>query len=702
MAPPCSSFAVAKDPAVRDRKHVLGKLDLDDESARYVAKHNEIVTFASTLALVAHARNVPYAIENPSDRGDVTSDAYWAEHQHAAAIWLTPAMQLLRDCTAPRELVFPQCAFGSDAQKFTTVWTTSATLAAAFSHKICTHIGKHADVAHAYLPDGSYRSAQYAAYPHAMNAAIADAIAGATVSPSLQTAVSVTTKIDGLHPVQAAPLNDTRRAATDTRDEVTKQDGTSSELSPKRLEAARLYKRDKQRRRRKPIRFEQASTGLRARAATHAAMAMRAGTGTRDEDTIQLYDDAADIADVPLHVHEAHDVPESVLPAHCVRLARPASDVVYPPGTSVLDGATEVYIVQRRDADGDVHPALRAAASKRHALDRKTVVYYTADGVAHAIEPKGIKEALASLQHEQWRLAIERELDNLHGHGAFHLVPKAEALRQGKRIMRMTWVKSGVESGRAPVVKRLPLALHPVASTRCFGETSSSASDDAPTLGSWCTKGMARCIDNCPKCDSLVAGWAEVEAAKKSKATGEMKHKGCRTASLIAEGYGYNSAEVKASRNELKARWQQGLFQTELQGRQKMTGKKKMPGGIITKRPIDAVAKKAGKASSADGKGDSSSGDSEDLPLAARAAYRNQKKQRCDEKTSSVTSSTPKFMIGQYVIGQFIVEEDGELQAFIGIVEKQDITTGSDSSVLAPSAAFTRAITRLYYPPLPW
>ena len=90
-------------------------------------------------------------------------------------------------------------------------------------------------------------------------------------------------------------------------------------------------------------------------------MAMRAGTGTRDEDTIQLYDDAADIADVPLHVHEAHDVPESVLPAHCVRLARPASDVVYPPGTSVLDGATEVYIVQRRDADGDVHPALRAA-----------------------------------------------------------------------------------------------------------------------------------------------------------------------------------------------------------------------------------------------------------------------------------------------------------------------------------------------------
>ena len=427
MAPPCSSFAVAKDPPVRDREHVLGLPGLDPDSARYVAKHNEIVTFAATLALVAHARRVPYAIENPSDRGDIESDAYWAEHSHAASIWLTPTMRLLRDTTSPRVVTFPQCAFGSDAQKFTTIWTTSTPLASAFTGKTCTHVGKHADVAHGYMPDGSYRSAQYAAYPPDMNAAIAHGVAHAPIltAAAVHATIAVTAKIDGLHPIQATAADDVWP-------------------SPQRLEAARLFKRDKQRRRRAPIRFEQASTGLRARAAVHAAMAMREerNRDQRDDVTIQLYDDAADIADVPLHVHEAHDMPLPVLAEHCnaVRLVRPLPTVVHPPTNSVLEGVTEVYVVDCHDADGDRHPAVRAAAGPRHALDRKTVVYYTPDGVAHAIEPKGIKEALASLQHDQWRLAVERELDNLHGHGAFHLVPKAEALRAGKRIMRMTWV----------------------------------------------------------------------------------------------------------------------------------------------------------------------------------------------------------------------------------------------------------------------
>ena len=37
-------------------------------------------------------------------------------------------------------------------------------------------------------------------------------------------------------------------------------------------------------------------------------------------------------------------------------------------------------------------------------------------------------------------LAIDKEMDNLRAHDAFHYVPVKEALAQGKKIMRMTWV----------------------------------------------------------------------------------------------------------------------------------------------------------------------------------------------------------------------------------------------------------------------
>ena len=60
--------------------------------------------------------------------------------------------------------------------------------------------------------------------------------------------------------------------------------------------------------------------------------------------------------------------------------------------------------------------------------------------MVHALEPRGIKEALTSLQRDQWMLAIDKEMDNLRAHDAFHYVPVKEALAQGKKIMRMTWV----------------------------------------------------------------------------------------------------------------------------------------------------------------------------------------------------------------------------------------------------------------------
>ena len=103
-----------------------------------------------------------------------------------------------------------------------------------------------------------------------------------------------------------------------------------------------------------------------------------------------------------------------------------------------LRACAEVYVFQLDEMSS--HPALLAAKARHVTSSRKTVVYYDSNGVAQAIEPKNVTEALRSLQSDQWIIAINVELENLKSHGAFHLVPISEPLAKGKKIMRMTYV----------------------------------------------------------------------------------------------------------------------------------------------------------------------------------------------------------------------------------------------------------------------
>ena len=76
----------------------------------------------------------------------------------------------------PYVATFPQCMFGSDTQKFTTLWTSMPSVEAAFSNVKCTHVGKHPEVAHGLKNDGTYKSAEATAYPDGMNQALASSI----------------------------------------------------------------------------------------------------------------------------------------------------------------------------------------------------------------------------------------------------------------------------------------------------------------------------------------------------------------------------------------------------------------------------------------------------------------------------------------------------------------------------------------------
>ena len=70
-----------------------------------------------------------------------------------------------------------------------------------------------------------------------------------------------------------------------------------------------------------------------------------------------------------------------------------------------LRAAAEVYVFDVSDISS--HPALLAAKARVAVASRKTVVYHTPEGVIRAIEPKSVKEALKSLQAEQWIVAID-------------------------------------------------------------------------------------------------------------------------------------------------------------------------------------------------------------------------------------------------------------------------------------------------------
>ena len=168
-------------------------------------------------------------------------------------------------------------------------------------------------------------------------------------------------------------------------------------------------------------RYDKAATGLHRRSELTDEPALRALLAT-----------AADLADMPTCLFHQDDVPSELAPTTATLLTA-SSDENTMHDISLLD-------VPDDDDGPAIDAVLNLAKGKKFSIDRKEVVYYTDSGVTHALEPRGIKEALTSLQRDQWLLAIDKEMDNLRAHDAFHYVPVKEVLAQGKKIMRMTWV----------------------------------------------------------------------------------------------------------------------------------------------------------------------------------------------------------------------------------------------------------------------
>ena len=157
----------------------MGIAIVPPEWSRYLEKHNRLGTFTARLILAAESASVPWALENPADRGDPSSPAHWKIHQDHAPLWMHEHIASAISETQAILRTFAQCAFDSPFQKWTSIaHPPSISPELGFLDQCSCQHGRalHIARAHGLSPDGRSLSDAAASYPTAMNIALAAAI----------------------------------------------------------------------------------------------------------------------------------------------------------------------------------------------------------------------------------------------------------------------------------------------------------------------------------------------------------------------------------------------------------------------------------------------------------------------------------------------------------------------------------------------
>ena len=182
LGTPCESVSVAHRPQLRSRKQPEGLRSAPPGWRLYLAKHNALIAWSAHVIDLCDSAGVAWAVENPADRGDESSAAWWPAKRDHAPLWLQPAMACVLRRLRAHLVTFPQCAFGAPWQKYTTVACSScmADAAARLLGRCCTHTA-HAKQAHGRDASGASLATAAAAYPLELSEALASLLlAGAT------------------------------------------------------------------------------------------------------------------------------------------------------------------------------------------------------------------------------------------------------------------------------------------------------------------------------------------------------------------------------------------------------------------------------------------------------------------------------------------------------------------------------------------
>ena len=179
-APPCSSFSVRHPVRLRSRARPWGVHPLPRGWEGYVQQHNRLADLTAELVRACHLAGVPCAVENPADRSDSGSAAYWEEAADAGCIWRMPALSAALEQAGAVSYTFAQCSplIGGKAQKYTTIAATGALRSEleVLRSCVCTHgRQRHDERLEGYDTHGRSRATMAAAYPAGLNGILADA-----------------------------------------------------------------------------------------------------------------------------------------------------------------------------------------------------------------------------------------------------------------------------------------------------------------------------------------------------------------------------------------------------------------------------------------------------------------------------------------------------------------------------------------------
>ena len=188
--PPCSTFSVARHfkakrtrngsagpPPVRLRDQPKGLRPAPPGHEHELQQANETIDRLCDLLWAAVAAGTEFIIEQPADRGDRSMPHTFLFADHAP-LWLYPAIVELREDAECRLCTFAQCMLGSEFQKYTTFMYTPglATWLDPWSALRCTHSSHPKIAGGTQDAEGTWASRPAAAYPGAMNDAVAECL----------------------------------------------------------------------------------------------------------------------------------------------------------------------------------------------------------------------------------------------------------------------------------------------------------------------------------------------------------------------------------------------------------------------------------------------------------------------------------------------------------------------------------------------
>ena len=112
-SPPCKSYMVGFQPKIRSRGHVSAWAGVPSNWAAYVTVADRVTDLTAQLLEAAIAGGLAVICENPADRGDTRSPAWWKDFgRDHSPIWRQPRLAaLLRNGSSLTHT--PHCHWGS-------------------------------------------------------------------------------------------------------------------------------------------------------------------------------------------------------------------------------------------------------------------------------------------------------------------------------------------------------------------------------------------------------------------------------------------------------------------------------------------------------------------------------------------------------------------------------------------------------------